>query len=110
MVRDIKLLFRTFKAKKNAYYYSKVLVVFGVSIKGSKEASNSESFVKKYGVKLATKGDLNCFNKRLVASSYFFGFQLIYGLSLSRLLDDSPKRLMIKNLFSLIVASSNGSL
>jgi hypothetical protein len=77
IVSEIKLLFRTFRAKKKEYCYSKVLVVFASSISGSKDARSSESFVKKKGVKFVTNGDLNYFSNLLVASSYFFGFQLI---------------------------------
>ena len=77
IVKEMRLLLRTFRAKKKEYCCSKVLVVFGESIKGSKDASKSESLVKKYGVKFVTKGDLNYFSRRFVASSYFFGFQLI---------------------------------
>jgi hypothetical protein len=46
---------------------------------------------------------LNVPRSLLVAYSYFLGFQWIWGLSRSRLLDDSARRLIIRNLFSSIV-------
>lgn len=57
---------------------------------------------------MVAKGDLKFERRRFVASSYFLGFQWIWGLSLSRVLDDSANRLMIKNLFSSIAGMSKG--